>query len=412
MTSTTSVTFEQDGRSETVACRWVLDATGRATFLGKRLGLIDRNEEHPTAAIWCRWKNVRHIDDLAARLGGGLAQRGLGSRRLATNHYMGFGYWIWVIPLGHGETSIGVVYDTRLIGLYREPRPHARLLPPSCARFPPSPNCWRARSRACEDLRFYSHPALRHPPVHGARAGRCSATPPRSSIPTTRPGSITPRSAWRPPLEIIKADRAGEPLDARIAEHNGTFVRSYHRFFQAVYQDKYYYMGEQDLLSASFLMDTAQYYLFVVIPAYRVLKRFTWMPVLGHPGASLNYRFMRFYNRRFKTIALARRRLGAEGLRNHGRRLKPYFALDWSPVRMTLRGLRMWTVAELDLLRLRALSLFRRPAAPPLPSPRPAPASSDRARESRGGVGRRGGRARSPRARPDPARRPRSAGAG
>ena len=52
------VTFEHDGRSETVTCRWVLDATGKATFLGKRLGLIDRNEEHPTAAIWCRWKNA------------------------------------------------------------------------------------------------------------------------------------------------------------------------------------------------------------------------------------------------------------------------------------------------------------------------------------------------------------------
>jgi hypothetical protein len=77
---------------------------------------------------------------------------------------------------------------------------------------------------------------------------------------------------------------------------------------------------------------------------------------------------MRLYNRRFKTIALARRRLGAEGRRNHGRRLKPYFALDWAPVRMTLRGLRMWAVAELDLLRLRGAALFRKPAAVPEPS--------------------------------------------
>src|SRR5436305_3781933 len=29
---------------KTVACRWLLDATGRATFLGRRLDLIDRNE--------------------------------------------------------------------------------------------------------------------------------------------------------------------------------------------------------------------------------------------------------------------------------------------------------------------------------------------------------------------------------
>jgi pilus assembly protein TadC len=106
-------------------------------------------------------------------------------------------------------------------------------------------------------------------------------------------------------------------------------------------------------------MDTAQYYIFVVIPAYRVFKRFLWMPVLGPKQAFFIYHLMRSYNRRFKTIALARRRLGAEGRRNHGRRLKPYFALDWAPFRMTLRGLRMWAVAELDLLRLRTLSLIR-----------------------------------------------------
>src|SRR3990170_5790019 len=86
-----------------LSCRWVLDATGRANFIGRKLNLIERNDEHPTAAIWCRWKNVRHIDDLAVRLG--ISGGNVGSRRLGTNHYTGYGYWIWVIPLGNGETS-------------------------------------------------------------------------------------------------------------------------------------------------------------------------------------------------------------------------------------------------------------------------------------------------------------------
>src|SRR5436305_8316892 len=50
------VTLERDGsdeQTETVSCRWVLDATGRATFLGKRPGLLERNREHPTAAVRC-----------------------------------------------------------------------------------------------------------------------------------------------------------------------------------------------------------------------------------------------------------------------------------------------------------------------------------------------------------------------
>ena len=71
-------------------------------------------------------------------------------------------------------------------------------------------------------------------------------------------------------VEIVKAQTAGEDVAARIAEHNETFLRSYYRFFQSIYKDKYFYMGEHDLLSASFLIETAQYYIFVVIPAYRL----------------------------------------------------------------------------------------------------------------------------------------------
>ncbi|MEO8416745.1 MAG: hypothetical protein ABI472_23975, partial [Ginsengibacter sp.] len=34
-----------------------------------------------------------------------------GRRRLATNHLMGEGYWVWIIPLVDGRTSIGIVAD-------------------------------------------------------------------------------------------------------------------------------------------------------------------------------------------------------------------------------------------------------------------------------------------------------------
>ena len=49
------------------------------------------------------------------------AARNVSSRRLATNHYMGYGYWTWFIPLGNGETSIGVVFDKRLLKLHEQP---------------------------------------------------------------------------------------------------------------------------------------------------------------------------------------------------------------------------------------------------------------------------------------------------
>ena len=37
-----------------------------------------------------------------------------GERWLSTNHLMGAGYWVWLIPLGSGSTSFGIVADADL----------------------------------------------------------------------------------------------------------------------------------------------------------------------------------------------------------------------------------------------------------------------------------------------------------
>ncbi len=152
---------------------------------------------------------------------------------------------------------------------------------------------------------------------------------------------------------MIKRDAMGEDLTAAIAEHNETFVRSYHRFFRAAYKDKYYYMGEADLLAASFLLDTAHYYIFVVMPAYRIMKKFFWMPVLGPKPAFVSYHLMQWYNRRFKSIAVARRVAGRAGLRNDNRHIGARFNLGLAPLRMAARGVKLWIIAELDCLWMR-----------------------------------------------------------
>ena len=345
------VTIDGPDGVETVSCRWVLDATGRATVLGRRLGIIDRNREHPTAAVWARWKNVRHIDDVAARGPVAFARRGLGSRRLSTNHYMGLGYWVWVIPLGNGETSIGVVYDTRLMSLADGPE-RERSFREFLLGIPSLAELLEGAELAHRRPALVRLPAVRHPAVHGAGLGA-----PRRRRGVPGPVLLAGAGSRRVHRGGHGGDREGGPGRAGRRARGSpsttrSFVRSYHRFFQAVYRDKYYYMGEQDLLTASFLLDTAQYYLFVVMPAYKLHGRFHWMPVLGPGGAGLNYALMKLYNRRFKALALARRRVGEEGRRNDGRRVKPYFAFGLAPLRMAARGLRFWALAELDGLRL------------------------------------------------------------
>jgi len=358
------LTVEVGSEVRELRCRWLLDATGRVNFLSRRLGLVERNEEHPTAAIWCRWNDVRHIDDIAARAGD-LGASNISSRRLATNHYTGFGYWIWVIPLGNGETSIGVVFDKRLIDLHHSKDRAADFIAFLKAN-PALAELLDGASPRLDDLRFYAHLPYSSKQYMGngwALLGDAASFLDPYYSPGLDHASFTAEAT----AEIVGLDAKGMDIAARMAEHNEAFVRSYWRFFRCIFQDKYYYMGEADLLAAAMILDTAHYYVFVVIPAYRFAKKFVWMPVLGPKPAFFSYHFIKFYHRRFKSIALARRAADEAGLRNNGRRIKAYFNLNLSPVHMFLRGMKLWTIAELDNVRLQFRRLFRR-------APTPAPA--------------------------------------
>jgi flavin-dependent dehydrogenase len=353
-----TLTIDCGGTTHTVQCRWVLDATGRGNFIGRKLNLIERNDEHPTAAIWCRWKNVRHIDDIAVRAG--FAKSNVGSRRLSTNHYTGYGYWIWVIPLGNGETSIGVVFDKRLVDLH-----HSRNRGDDFVAFlkaiPSLAELLDGAEPRMEDLRFYSHLAYSTKQYMG-RGWALLGDAAVFLDPYYSPGLDHAAFSVEATVNIVKDESS---IDAKIADHNETFIRSYWRFFRAVYKDKYYYMGEGDLLSAAMLIDTAQYYIFVVLPAYKFLRRFDWMPVLGPKPAFLSYHMMKIYNRRFKAIAEKRRATGHAGEHNHGRRIVVFFNLGFAPLRMVLRGLKLWVRAELGALwmrRARAAALTSEPA--------------------------------------------------
>ena len=68
----------------------------------------------PTAAIWARYNDVKDMDGIALA-GTDPAdpwhRAVIAPRRLATNHFTGWGYWIWFIPLHDGEMSVGLVWD-------------------------------------------------------------------------------------------------------------------------------------------------------------------------------------------------------------------------------------------------------------------------------------------------------------
>lgn len=107
------VVVEVDGANQEIEGRWVVDASGRASILKRKLNLAE-DLEHDINAVWFRIDAAIQIDQWCddsqwKRLTGKVARRWL-----STNHLMGEGYWVWLIPLASGSTSIGIVADPRI----------------------------------------------------------------------------------------------------------------------------------------------------------------------------------------------------------------------------------------------------------------------------------------------------------
>lgn len=100
---------DADGNRHTLTARWVVDATGRARFLQKRLKL-ERRRAQTTSAVWFRVNGWVDVSDFVPRDNiEWHARVPANQRSAATNHLLGTGYWIWLIPLPDNYTSVGIV---------------------------------------------------------------------------------------------------------------------------------------------------------------------------------------------------------------------------------------------------------------------------------------------------------------
>jgi hypothetical protein len=63
--------------------------------------------EHRIGSVWARFEGMADIDDTRDEAFHARVRHT--SRHLSTLHFLYAGYWIWIIPLGFGVTSVGVV---------------------------------------------------------------------------------------------------------------------------------------------------------------------------------------------------------------------------------------------------------------------------------------------------------------
>jgi flavin-dependent dehydrogenase len=84
----------EDGTSQSWQARFLIDASGRDTFLGTRLKAKRRNTKHASAALYGHFRGARRYTD----------------KRAGDISIYWFEHgWFWFIPLADGTTSVGAV---------------------------------------------------------------------------------------------------------------------------------------------------------------------------------------------------------------------------------------------------------------------------------------------------------------
>ena len=309
------IVVRHDNETQTIAARWVVDASGVAAMLARNNGWWRANTDHPTAAVWARWRNVKDWDsyDLARKYPM-WAKACFGTRNTATNHLVGAGWWAWCIPLKGGDVSVGVVFDQRLVD-WSETGAIGERLKEFLCRHPAGREILEDAEWIEGDVHFRRN--LPYYSTTFAGDGFVLVGDAAGFLdPFYSPGmdwiSFTAVAA----NDLILAQQSGEHIGSRIAKLNRDFSVSYKRWFEAVYQDKYEYMGDYELMRLAFLLDLGFYYLGVAAQPFKRGEAALRETVFSTKPSLPFFYFMRCYNRRLAKIARARRLRGAWGRRN------------------------------------------------------------------------------------------------
>ncbi|WP_411827552.1 NAD(P)/FAD-dependent oxidoreductase [Luteolibacter sp. AS25] len=337
-----------DGESRTVSAGWVVDASGKAAKIAKqRKTWQSIAEEHPTAAMWTRFKNVNYLDsEKGVEMMEGVSARVVAQRGSATNHLMGFGWWCWIIPLGSGEVSAGLTWDSRL---FTPPSDGtmAERLKEHMLKHPVGKVMFEDAVAVENDNSYYKGLAYYSEEVAGAGwttvGDACGFMDPLYSQ-----GLDYCAHTIYSSYTLLRSYYSGECVKDGITWRNKEFVRSYFDWFNALYKDKYYYLGDAELMHAAFLLDVGTYFVGPVRGVYTDEDaEFSQMPYAGAIGGGFA-KFMAFYNRRFVEIAKKKITAGKYGEKNLDESflITGSFSPDPSSFKLIFKGLKIWAKLE------------------------------------------------------------------
>jgi flavin-dependent dehydrogenase len=260
--------------------RWVVDASGRAGLIKRQLGLALDNE-HAAHAVWFRISERIHIDGWFDGDGSADAWRErctTPTRWLSTNHLVGAGYWVWLIPLASGSHSVGIVADPRYHPLeamnsFDKAMDWLREFQPALF------DVLDGQRDKLQDFAFFKRFSYDCKQVFSAQRWALAGEAGRFLDPFYSPGSDFIAIGNTFITELVARDRAGQRLHAHTQVYEQIF-KSFYDSTLALYVDQYGLFGDPEVLPTKVIWDYTYYW--SVLAQLFCQQRLTDLASLGH----------------------------------------------------------------------------------------------------------------------------------
>lgn len=260
-----TVRYDHSGDRREVRSRWVVDATGRGKSMAKRRGLAKANDVRHGTFFW--WVDglldIEKLSELPRRdrrIAKSRRQLGHLPQFLATNHFVGEGFWFWVIPL-QGKTSLGLVYEHRVID-FDDINSVAKATAWISRRFPLfAADLAQRPVLGFSGLKDYSYDCVQTiDPGRWALTGEAG----RFSDPLYSPGSDLIAIYNTLIVDAIKTTHADElTAKTRMAEQ---IMRAVYGAYLPTYAQSYDCLGDPEAFSLKYVWELAVYFAFYVFP--------------------------------------------------------------------------------------------------------------------------------------------------
>jgi flavin-dependent dehydrogenase len=245
----------QDG-PRSVACRWLVDASGRAGLLKRKLGLAQDNA-HDANAIWFRLATRVDVDEWSSDEQW-LKRCDPPLRWLSTNHLCGEGYWAWLIPLASGSHSVGIVCDAQLhpletMNTFDKALDWFRRHQPRLAQEV------EARRHLLQDFCFLRNFSYGCKQVFSAQRWALTGEAGLFLDPFYSPGSDFIAISNTYITDLIARDRAGEPFGGRAHVYQQLYF-SFYESTLSLFTGQYGLFGDPQVMPVKVIWDYTYYW--------------------------------------------------------------------------------------------------------------------------------------------------------